>query len=221
MMITEVNTDIMFGIPLGTCTVPQYMCDQLQLLPSMSQYGVNTSYQDNPDMYNVLKEHDELRNSLTLLFSTWINNIQGNDTQWVMTTNWITENTTGSRMGMHNHTNAMYSAVLYFGKYDENHPPLVLYNPWTNHIASPAVNPFNNASYIAPIGEGIMIMFPSFLYHEHDSFVPTSNRQSFACNFFPTGVIGQGDSTLDTNWLQHGTIRTNNRKSQESRDTST
>ncbi len=204
-----IDTQIMFGIPLGTCTVTQSICDQIKLLPSMSQYGVNTSYQDNPDMYNVLKDHSELRRELTSVFSTWINSIQGNNTTWVMTTNWITENSTGKNMGMHNHTNAMYSAVLYFGQYDDNHPQLVLYNPYhmgaqqSMHVASPAVNPFNNASYLAPIGEGIMIMFPSFLYHEHESFESTSNRQSFACNFFPTGVIGQGDSTLDTNWLQY------------------
>lgn len=198
-----VDTQIMFGIPLGTCTVPQYICDQIKLLPSMSQYD-----DVHPDMFNVLKDHRQLRKDLTSVFTTWINNIQGNNTTWAMTTSWITDNSDGRSMGMHNHTNAMYSAVLYFGKYDDNHPQLVLHNPYymsprTMNVATPAVNPFNNASYLAPIGEGTMIMFPSFIFHDHESFEPTSPRQSFACNFFPTGVIGQGDSTLDTNWLQY------------------
>ena len=198
----------MFGIPLGTCTVPQVICDQMKLLPSMTQHET-TNYAAHPDMYNVLKDHSQLRRDLTSVFSTWINNLQGNDTTWAMTTNWITENSTGSSMGMHNHINSMYSAVVYFGKYDDNHPQLILYNPYhmntqrTMHVPSPAVNPFNNDAYVAPIGEGTMIMFPSFIFHEHESFESTSPRKSFACNFFPKGVIGMGDSTLDTNWLQY------------------
>lgn len=202
-----IDTQIMFGIPLGSCTIQQSICDQIKLLPSMSQYDI-TDYAVHPDMYNVLKDHSQLRKDLTSVFSTWINSIQGNNTTWAMTTNWITENSDGRSMGMHNHTNAMYSAVLYFGEYDDNHPQLKLYNPYhmsprTMDVVSPAVNPFNNASYLAPIGEGTMIMFPSFIFHEHETFKATTPRKSFACNFFPTGVIGTGDSTLDTNWLQH------------------
>ena len=88
-----VDTQIMFGIPLGTCTVPQYICDQIKLLPSMSQYD-----DVHPDMFNVLKDHRQLRKDLTSVFTTWINNIQGNNTTWAMTTSWITDNSDGRSM---------------------------------------------------------------------------------------------------------------------------
>ena len=207
---TRITTQMMFAIPLGTCTVPKFICDPIKKFPAMTQHDTRTfTYQTTPEMYNVLKDHSDLKRELTSLFSTWINSIQRNNQTWVMTTNWVTENPDGSHMSMHNHTNCMYSAVLYFDKHDENHPPLRFYNPFalntqrTIHTTGAVSNPFTNYCYTAPIGEGTMIMFPSFLFHEHDPFEPTSNRKSFACNFFPIGVFGGADSTLDTNWLKY------------------
>ena len=204
-----IETDLVFGIPLGTTQIPTEICRHLQHCPSFNQDD-GIAYEERPELYNVLQYNTKLKNAITELFTLWIKNLTGDTTQkWVMTTNWVTENSNGRAMTFHAHTNCLYSAVLYFDEVDENHPPLELLNPFNASLSTGLTTDFKEATlinahrYRCPIHQGLMIMFPSFIVHGHPSFESNKSRKSFACNFFPVGRYGWGDSTLDTNWLQY------------------
>ena len=208
-MTIPIETDIIFGVPLGSTQIPIEICQQLKHCPSFNQED-NLLFNERPDLYNVLQYNVKLKNSITELFTLWIRNLTGNTTQkWIMTTNWVTSNPNGSAMSYHQHTNCLYSAVLYFDDIEEEHPPLEIINPFSVNMSMGVHAEFNHASpffsykFQCPIHTGLMVMFPSFLTHGHPPFKSKKNRKSFACNFFPVGRYGYADSTLDTNWLQY------------------
>lgn len=208
-MTIPIETEVIFSIPLGTTQIPVEICQQLTHCPSFNQHKAK-SFKETPELYNVLQYNQRVKNAITEIFTVWIKNLTGETTQqWVMTTNWVTENPNGRAMTYHAHTNCLYSAVLYFDEIDKNHPPLELLNPFNASISTglradlsqPGL--FNSHRFQCPIHKGLMIMFPSFIMHGHPPFKSDKNRKSFACNFFPVGRYGVGDSTLDTNWLHH------------------
>ena len=208
-MTINIETELIFGVPLGSTQIPTEICAQLKHCPSFNQHD-GEGYNATPELYDVLQYNQRLKLSITELFTLWINNITGDTAQkWVMTTNWVTENPTGRSMQYHAHTNCLYSAVIYFDEVEPEHPPLQLINPLASNINLGIQTEFKHANqfgahtYECPIQTGLMIMFPSFLTHGHPAFKSDKNRKSFACNFFPIGRYGYGDSTLDTNWLQY------------------
>tara|TARA_B100001029_G_scaffold2153_1_gene1529 strand:- start:472 stop:1080 length:609 start_codon:yes stop_codon:yes gene_type:complete len=201
-MTVPIETQLIFGIPLGFTKIPLKICDELKSLQGSEQIAPDCNF-------DVLVDKPNLKKDLANIFSLWITNIIGNKQKWVMTTNWITENTKGLPMKQHSHKNCSYSAVLYFDKISKDHPPLMICNPlkyiWGSLFVETNVAPnvFTSCEYPAPCGEGIMIFFPSYLEHYHSPFKSKQNRRSFACNFFPIGKYGLYDSTLDTNLLQY------------------
>ncbi len=208
-MTIPIKTDILFGIPLGTTEIPIEICQELKNLPSTNQED-ETLYEDRPDLYNVLQYNVKLKKTITEIFSLWLRNLTGDTAQkWVMTTNWVTQNSNGREMTAHSHTNCLYSAVLYFDDLEEEHPPLELRNPLCLNMSMGINADFNNPTpffsykFECPISTGLMLMFPSYLTHGHPAFKSKKSRRSFACNFFPIGRYGYADSTLDTNWLQY------------------
>ncbi len=205
-----IKTEALFAVPLGVTTISPEICDVLKTLQGGEQRG-RRSNAVLQSAFNVLDGYPKIKSDLTDIFSFWINSLLGTTKQkWAMTTNWITLNPNGDDMTVHRHFNCMYSGVLYFDKVDENHPPLELINPFFEVfggflIPSPEdkINVFNATSTTAPIKEGQMIFFPSYLVHGHPAFKRTGIvRKSFACNFFPTGKFGRYDSTIDTQWIQ-------------------
>ena len=203
-MKVKIETEALFSIPMGYTTIPSEICNVFNTLKGREQTHGRT------DIFNVLDEHPKIKSYITDVFTLWVNTIWGlKDQKWAMTTSWVTLNPDGSQMGMHRHFNCAYSGVLYFDKVDATHPPLEFLNPlkcldgsFLVHTPAEKSNIFNRVGAFAPISEGQMIFFPSYILHSHPSFKPTDIvRKSFACNFFPIGKYGLLDSTVDTRCL--------------------
>lgn len=182
-MTIKVQTDAMFAIPIGKVIVDQELCDKLKPLK-----GVNQDTNPETYSYNVLKDYPEIKKEILNLFIPWVSIIEGSKVDWVMTTSWITENTTGEEMTRHRHLNAKYSGVLYFDKVDKTHPQLAFENPieiFSRNTVEPVAfgttwnrNVFNADEYHAEIAERFMIFFPSYLIHKHRAFEFTIPRRS-------------------------------------------
>ena len=110
-------------------------------------------------------------------------------------------------MERHKHVNSYYSSVFYFDKVSKEHPSLKFDNPRMpeGFFVEPLRTTLSNCrSFAAPLEEGLIIFFPSYLYHHHKGYEPTEViRKSLACNYIPIGMYGEGDSTLDTRTI-HG-----------------
>ena len=203
------NTYPMFSIPLGTTFISQSICDKIKPLKGITLNTItqNTAYDD---AFDVLKNHPEIKQELTNTFVKWVNEALRLNTEWVITSSWITENYTGEAMTRHSHKNCYYSSVLYFDKIEENHPrlmfenPIYIFNTLIPQNFETLGNQYNASEFCAPIEERRILFFPSYLFHMHPKFKASIPRRSLACNFFPIGKYGHHDSTLDTNWLRHG-----------------
>lgn len=204
------NTYAMFAIPLGVVEIANDICEALK--PLSDKYGIQSGTPVTTSDFVILNKNKEIKQELTSIFSKWANDIEGQELSWVMTSSWITHNPNGDAMTRHNHRNCTYSGVLYFDEVDiPAHPSLIFENPIDTTFNKSyfgddkAENIFNNPRYAAPMQKGLMIFFPSYVYHFHRAFKSNLNRKSLACNFAPTGFMGCYDSIIDTNWLKHGT----------------
>ena len=193
-----------FTIPIGVAKLGPEFCEPLKKFKGIEQFGVN----EESDFY-VLDKIPDLKRKLIKLFSAYINLkiLHTPNQEYTITTSWITENKTGNPMGSHNHCNSYYSSVFYFDKVSKEHPALVLENPKLSEgfrVEPLRTTPLNSKAYQAPLEEGIIIFFPSYLHHSHGGYEPTEViRKSLACNYIPIGMYGEGDSTLDTRRI-HG-----------------
>ena len=190
-----------FSIPIGITEVPMEICDKLKPYKGMDQV-----IQEECN-FSILDQEPLIKTQLTDIFSSWINSILGFNHKWAMTTSWITENSDGKAMDLHNHKNCMYSSVLYFDKCSEDHSPLGFVNPISSQLSqgwslqTSADNVFTVNSIDAPYKEGLMIFFPSYIMHGHKAFNSLVVRRSLACNFFAIGEYGYHDSSMNTKWL--------------------
>ena len=188
-----------FTIPIGVVKLGPEFCEPLKKYKGIEQFKVNKE----SDFY-VLDKIPDLKRKLIKLFSDYINLqvLHTPNQEYTITTSWITENTTGKHMGSHNHCNSYYSSVFYFDKVSKEHPALEFANPRMpeGFFVEPLRTTLSNCrSFAAPLEEGLIIFFPSYLYHHHKGYEPTEViRKSLACNYIPIGMYGQGDSTLDT-----------------------
>ena len=193
-----------FSTPIGITKVSQEFCEPLKKLKGMNQ-GEQT---DNSNFY-VLDRLPDMNKKLIKLFSDYINlNILHTPAQqYTITTSWITENANGDDMERHKHVNSYYSSVFYFDKVSKEHPPLCLesLNPDDGFWLEPRrMTEYNTRTIELPIEEGLIIYFPSYLYHFHPGWEPTEvPRKSLACNYIPINQFGRFDSTLDTRRI-HG-----------------
>ena len=193
-----------FAVPLGVAKLDKDCCDPLKELETVTQ----SVTEDQRGLYDQLSKVPEVKIKILNVFTQYMNKVLGTpEQQYAITTSWITKNDDGSRMTRHRHYNSHYSSVFYFDEVTEEHPQLVLENPLEK--SGFFIKPENNSAYsgnnyFAPLVEGLIIFFPSYIFHHHYPFtfnkVP---RKSLACNYVPIGKIGDLDSTLDTSKL-HG-----------------
>ena len=197
-----------FAVPVAITKLDKKFCDPLKDLVSINADMKNTPEEKQTLIYDQLDNVPEVRDEILKVFTGFINQIILRKRQdWAITSSWITENTNGVRMERHQHLNSYYSSVFYFSEVAKEHAPLKFESPLTYAgfwVQEGMPNFYTGADFTAPMSEGTILFFPSYLYHYHHEY-PASKipRKSLACNFIPVGKYGTNDSTLDTRKL-HG-----------------
>ena len=197
-----------FAVPVAITKLDKKFCDPLKDLVSINADMKNTPEEKQTLIYDQLDKVPEVRDEILKIFTGFINQIILRRRQdWAITSSWITENTNGVRMERHQHLNSYYSSVFYFSEVAKEHAPLKFESPLTYAgfwVQEGMPNFYTGADFTAPMSEGTILFFPSYLYHYHHEY-PASKipRKSLACNFIPVGKYGTNDSTLDTRKL-HG-----------------
>lgn len=161
--------------------------------------------QDKPAAYSkalrVLQDYPEIKNNILDKFHDFIMGI-GIEDNFCITTSWITEMAKDDGCFKHRHKNCVFSGLLYFDKDYTNAAPLQLFNPlmhFDTYFSPIAENPFRGHFQVYP-ETGRLIIFPSYIEHVVENN-QSEMRRSLAFNFHPIGFYGQGDSSLNTRWL--------------------
>ena len=194
-----------FVVPVGVTQLDKTFCDPLK---SLVPWNADIKEKDETFVFNRLDDVPELKFKFLEIFSNYINQILSTPNQeWSITSSWIIENTNGVAMVRHNHRNSYYSSVFYFSEVSEEHEPLKIespINPPGFWVPEGKPNSFTGSDFTAPMTEGTIIFFPSYLYHYHNSYKATTiPRKALTCNYVPIGKYGEHDSVLDTKKL-HG-----------------
>ena len=130
-------------------------------------------------------------------FNTYKNNVlQYHNTDFKITTSWITRSQPSQSSNYHNHSNCMYSGILYlatpincggisFLNYFDKETIKIIPTKYTLHNAKELT--FN------PKAKTICF-FPSEIHHKILPNHSNEVRLSLAFNFFPSGQLGNSDS---------------------------
>ena len=181
---------------LKTCN--EYLTSAVQ----SDTVNIGNEYVEN---YRRLEQFPKTKDILTRVCNSTIKNILKYDSEFSITTSWLTKHKKGEECQLHNHKNCMFSAVYYYGDYDEKSAPITFKNPLpdlSTYMVNPnGKNPFNIPFMEMSPQKGSLIIFPSYLFH---SVLPNNSdidRLSLAFNLIPTGMYGGADSSCDSNWF--------------------
>jgi hypothetical protein len=123
------------------------------------------------------------------------------DTNFKISTSWMTKVKNNSSSHFHNHQNSFFSGVLYFEDYGDlkSFIEFKSFNRLSQISPCPPIenNFFNSSSWKVETKKNKLIFFPSEL--QHRVLVGNSEKEerySLAFNIVPCGKIGQKDSTI-------------------------
>ncbi len=154
--------------------------------------------------FDVLNEHIDLKNSIIDKFNVFKTKVLCYyDTNFQITTSWVTKVLENTSSHFHNHKNCFYSGVLYFDGID-NSAPIEFSDenlkPQSFLVEAKSENLYNNNYWRYFPKKNDIIFFPSYLNHRvglHNSNIP---RYSLAFNIIPVGPVGYADSFININF---------------------
>ena len=167
-----------------------------------------TIYRGKPENlgreYRVIEHYPNIKRILLKYIRSSLQQL-GYACEFDIATSWCTESVKGDESSLHRHQNSWFSAVYYYGDYDDNSGDLVIKNPLNNLTSFlsgvSSYNKFTKEKTIIPPKKKHLIIFPSYLEHGitlHRSDLP---RHSLVLNIVPTGNFGEYDSTYNTDWF--------------------
>jgi len=164
----------------------------------------NASSSQSVDL-RILEKYPKTKKILLDYFRKFSNEVLEYDSDYGITTSWLTRTREGQSSTFHNHKNSFWSGVYYYDDYDGDvaeiqfNNPLAIYNQYELNVVNPnIVN--SNLSYITPSANSL-VLFPSYLAHRIAEHRSKRIRRSLAFNIVPVGSYGEHDSSYNTNWF--------------------
>ena len=154
----------------------------------------------------MLENFPDLKNKILDKFYEYVTQLLLHKIKWKMSTSWATHVEKGRGVDPHVHKNCEFSGLLYFDDEYIDQPPLEIDNPlsiFTSFFGcDTSIQGDQYQSGVHFYAEkGLLLFFPSYLHHQVGEVTRDKPRRSLAFNFVPTGYYGQGDSTINTKWL--------------------
>jgi uncharacterized protein (TIGR02466 family) len=136
-----------------------------------------------------------LKDKLMKEFYLYASGVLKYTNEFEITNSWVTMSAKGQSQNFHNHSNCMYSMVLYLQSNEKSgniifdsmaRERFALYMEEYNIINSPqwSINPEN----------GMLLIFPSEVHHAVTENKSDTTRFSLAINLLPIGELGVGSS---------------------------
>ena len=146
--------------------------------------------------FRILESYPDLKKLILDAFHVFSSNVYG-PKKFEISTSWLNEIRDGEHIPPHNHTNCVFSGVLYYDTYDEKSAILNLRNPidigndlFCQQEVEAQLRPFTGGCYF----------FPALMMHS-SSMHKGKERYSLAFNFVLTEPVYNYDSSIDLSWL--------------------
>ena len=155
--------------------------------------------------FRVLEQFPKMKHMFTHISNRLIKEGLNYDNKLEISSSWITKTHKGEQSPMHDHKNCVFSAVYYYGDYDDKVGNLIYKNPIVNltsyRLNVGKSNKFNTYDIEITPQSGSLLIFPSYVSHKIDVHKSEIPRLSLAFNMVPVGQYGIGDSQADTSWI--------------------
>ncbi|MEQ8407392.1 MAG: putative 2OG-Fe(II) oxygenase [Gammaproteobacteria bacterium] len=147
----------------------------------------------------VLNGDNEFRSKILGMVNEYARDVMRYKNKFYLTTSWFVKTEKNKISVMHNHGNAMISAVYYFGLAKNTKAKIIFERPFQNQFDLKPIdyNIFNGPSHKFELGNDSLIIFPSHLKHKVVRHENPETRKSLAMNFMPKGMAGAGTTELD------------------------
>lgn len=141
------------------------------------------------------KKFKYLKDILMKEFNIYNNEVLHYLNDFKITTSWFTKCYTNQRSEYHNHCNSMISGILYLNT-DEKSGGISFENFENTRfkLTSKKYNIYNCTEYTFEPSNGLLIFFPSEVYHKILNNNSNIIRYSLAFNLIPVGPIGNKNS---------------------------
>jgi len=206
----------MFSIPLIHCELDEDTSE----LRQCTDYVLNTNQVDVDEYktfeksglketidfeFRVLEQFPKMKQMFTHISNRLIKEGLNYDNKLEISSSWFTKTHKGEQSPMHDHKNCVFSAVYYYGDYDDKVANLIFKNPIVNltsyRLNVGKSNKFNTYDIEITPQSGSLLIFPSYVSHKIDVHKSDIPRLSLAFNMVPVGQYGIGDSQADTSWI--------------------
>ena len=206
----------MFSIPLIHCELDEDTSE----LRQCTDYVLNTNQVDVDEYkifqksglketidfeFRVLEQFPKMKQMFTHISNRLIKEGLNYDIKLEISSSWFTKTHKGEQSPMHDHKNCVFSAVYYYGDYDDKVGNLIFKNPIVNltsyRLNVGKSNKFNTYDIEVTPQSGSLLIFPSYVSHKIDVHKSDIPRLSLAFNMIPVGQYGIGDSQADTSWI--------------------
>lgn len=206
----------MFSIPLIHCELDEDTSE----LRQCTDYVLNTNQVDVDEYktfeksglketidfeFRVLEQFPKMKQMFTYISNRLIKEGLNYDNKLEISSSWFTKTHKGESSPMHDHKNCVFSAVYYYGDYDDKVANLIFKNPIVNltsyRLNVGKSNKFNTYDIEITPQSGSLLIFPSYVSHKIDVHKSDIPRLSLAFNMVPVGQYGIGDSQADTSWI--------------------
>ncbi len=164
-----------------------------------SQEWKSTNPEDNAEYFleisknlKVLDADEKLRDLFVSVINEYVQKFMLYTNDFYLTTSWFTKTEKNKISVLHNHGNAMFCAVYYFGQPEGTKSKITFEKPVTSQfdVKPTAYNAINGPSYVFEMANDSLLIFPSYLKHKVNRHQNDHVRKSLAMNFLPRGVIG-------------------------------
>ena len=163
------------------------------------------NYKNNNE-YRLLEKYPRIKKILLNQFKQVAKENFDYTNDFIISTSWITKmEKKGDIVQSLCHKNSFYSGVYYFDEYEEDEGGVLeIMTPLSNHFDFNVMpedwNVYTGRVLKFSPKKNLLILFPSYLFHQVLSYEGTSIRKSLAFNIVPIGFYGDGDSSYNTRW---------------------
>ena len=141
------------------------------------------------------KRFKSLKDELMKEFHLFASDVMKYSNKFEITTSWFTKSIKGQSSNYHNHNNCMFSVVLYL-QTSENCGNIVFTDSIDKRykLEKNSYNLYNSIEWGIKPEDGLLVIFPSEVYHKIAENKSDTTRYSLAFNVVPTGLIGNIDT---------------------------
>ena len=171
-----------------------------EMLGGGEEKGVDVAnYGDRSKNSYILDEPEckDLKELLLGLTKTYSDYLGYDYDEYKLGQSWLSYKHPGQHHNQHSHPNSLISGVFYFGQPEEK-TPVINFHKMTGGINAPVISPkmkrdlqgikYASETFSVSFTPGLLLLFPSYLYHS----VPLNQTQTTRCSLSFNVVPGVG-----------------------------